>query len=121
MLVADWKMRWLGISSHSTSKDWFGARGLSWHGFQCRYYLWNDEKEIAELHTAMAHQIAASDNHQDCGSVCSMYEALLWGLHLEFPDMKEIDVWQSDNASCYKHIFLYIFILEMQYNISSKL
>ena len=116
LLLIDWKMKFEMVSSHETSQEHFGKRGLPWHGAMLIFFR-RKEVEIDGVRSTVAQryhvyldQIMSGYNKQSALSVICMIEAALDWIHTQFPVIKSV-VLQSDNAKCYNSLIVKVGIL----------
>lgn len=83
------------MKARETSTEFFGKRGISWHGSIVTLV---DEGGKEQRYTV--HDIMHSDSKQDGFAVLSIVELLLRMVKRTWPHVTEC-LLQSDNASCY--------------------
>ena len=110
-IILDFKMKWLPVSPRESQGDWFGKRGISWHG-SC-VIVSNEmlEGRVAPPSGAAATRtydstylffddVIIGEDKQDATAVLVIFDALMERLVKMLPVTESVTV-QSDNAGCY--------------------
>lgn len=104
LLLMDFKMKFEPVVYTEKTVDFFGKRGLSWHGVVAIYS--DGTGGIKHLYID---QIVGNNSKQDKISVLSMYDAALARVKRNIPTVERVFV-LSDNARCYQNHLLPIMI-----------
>lgn len=112
VVLLDFKMKFEPIFFREKSSEFFGKKGISWHGAVVFHMAARDDIEnieyisdMSSLATLYIDHIVGNQTTQDAVAVCSILEAVLHRAKTELPLLSE--VWLlSDNASCYQNNML---------------
>jgi hypothetical protein len=109
-IVMDIKIKFEVMYYREKTTDFYGKKGLSWHGVMVYSRYTSDQiqahAKVSDTPLQLHHlfyydQISFDDSTQDNGAVMSYFEALCIKIREHFPHIKDIFV-QTDNARCYK-------------------
>lgn len=105
VMLADYKMKFEPLRYGEQTVQFFGKKGISWHGVVVFYlpYKYDDEGNYIggeELSTLFYDRIINGDTKQDVGAVTSLLEAAMMRVRIDLPSVKEI-ILLSDNAGFY--------------------
>ena len=110
-------MKFEPLSATETTLDYFGKRGISWHGFCLIFYLCQSVrddtgKETQEpfWYTVYLNQLISDSNKQDSLSVFALLDAAMVQKNEELPFISEL-ILQTDNPKLYSNNFLLCAIL----------
>lgn len=101
MLVVDFKQKVAPQHHRESQQNYFGKRGMSWHG--CMLTYCDPETITQETRDKKVHyfdQIIENDTVQDFTSVACCIESALFCIKNQFPFLKRL-ILVSDNAKCY--------------------
>ncbi len=70
--VMDFKMKFNPINARESTIDYYGKRGISWHGFCLIYYMYDENTKEATKYCAYLDQILSDWNKQDMYCVLSL-------------------------------------------------
>ena len=120
ILIVDFKMKFEAKSSHETTVEHYGKRGIGWHGCAIIYYLYqhkeDDNRNIliddegnqvmyAKKHIVYVDQILEDGNRQDGFVVISLIESVAVAINEQLPFIHDVII-QSDNANQYQNPYL---------------
>ncbi len=103
MLGVDFKMKYTPMMYRESQQNYFGKRGMAWHGsmlIYCDPSLSNEETEEKEKRVHYFDQIIENDTVQDFTSVACCLESAIQCIQRQFPFLKRL-ILVSDNAKCY--------------------
>ena len=111
VILVDYKMKFEAIRFREKTTEFFGKKGMSWHGAVI-FYKANDSAinqteaaDTMELSNLFFDHLISNDMTQDCVAVCSILDAILARLRIELPSVQRF--WLlSDNARCYQNDLL---------------
>lgn len=117
-LVIDFKMKYESKYHRGKTTEFFGKRGVGWHGALLIWYERNADTGEAVKRSKYIDQILKGSNKQDGLAVAALLEAAVWQVKRAFPFFERITL-QSDNAKCYhaKMLLLMIPLLSFQLGI----
>jgi hypothetical protein len=109
LLVLDWKMKLLASYYRMKSSEWYGRKGLSYHGAMVilKPAPSVEEKDVrgGEINDGDMQMyfidMMTDDSTQDKVAVCNIIQQTTRIISEKFPHLKEVDI-LSDGASCYK-------------------
>ncbi len=119
MIVMDFKMKFESVYFREKTTEFYGKKGLSWHGalLYTRYTHEEqtsaairqemapsgsrDKHDLLDYHITYFDHISSGDSKQDHVAVWAYFDAVLRKMRECLPHVKAIYV-QSDNARCYK-------------------
>jgi len=106
MVVMDFKMKFESLYFREKTTDFYGKKGLSWHGSMVYSRYTSSEREASEeslldYHITYYDHISSGDSKQDYVAVMSYFEAVCRRITTELPHVRSLYV-QSDNARCYE-------------------
>jgi hypothetical protein len=114
-IILDFKMKFEAKYFREKTTEWYGKKGLPWHGSMI-YSLYTlsekleaeaEGKNLANFKINYCDHIATGDSMQDWFSVLSYFEAVLVQIKNVLPHVRRLFI-QSDNAKCYRKIELLI-------------
>lgn len=109
-IVMDFKMKFEAMYYREKTLDFYGKKGLSWHGGMIYRRYTEDEKvsirtttkkEPQQFHIQYYDHISAGDTTQDFTAVLAYFEASCIRLAKDHAHIKKVSA-QTDNARCYK-------------------
>ena len=111
MIVMDFKMKFEAMYYREKTIDFYGKKGLTWHGVQVysRYSSTDKDKydNLQPYHISYYDQIISTGGKQDWMVVLSCFEAVVMNIKRTMPNVTKVYV-QSDNAKCYRSAFLVV-------------
>lgn len=110
LMLADYKMKYEPIRYREKTLDFFGKKGISWHGivvFHLDKCYDESGKYTGPEHLSMLFydHFIQGDTQQDVTAVASILEAGIMRLKKDLPNVTEI-ILLSDNAACYQNLTL---------------
>eukprot|EP00049_Salpingoeca_infusionum_P013069 m.244130 g.244130 ORF g.244130 m.244130 type:complete len:880 (-) comp15351_c0_seq3:204-2843(-) len=105
VVIADWKVKWEPRYYRETTRQHFGKRGISWHGYLLHFYDYDAINDEAVRKTVYCDQVIDGSNKQDGSAVLATLEAFLQAIRARLPFIQSICL-QSDNAGCYRSSLL---------------
>ena len=125
----DFKMKFEAMYHREKTTDFYGKKGLSWHGAMVYSRYTSDQiqahAKVSDTPLQLHHlfyydQISFDDSTQDNGAVMSYFEALCIKIREHFPHINAVFV-QTDNARCYKALELIYTLYVIAYHHSLKI
>ena len=114
VILIDYKMKFEAIRFREKTTEFFGKKGMSWHGAVVFYYNSTESSTHSassaagqedEIRTLFFDHLLTNDMKQDRVAVLSLLDAILARLKIELPDVKRFHL-ISDNARCYQNDLL---------------
>ena len=107
LILIDFKMKFEPIYFREKTNQFYGKKGISWHGsvvFSPHNPHEGDpvDKDLKYMDMFYFDHILHDDSTQDSDAVLSIFEALLFRLKNNHSHITNIWI-QSDNASCYQY------------------
>ena len=91
-------------STRETTIEYFGKRGIGWHGFAVVYYQLDHEGNTIR-NIVYIDQILNDTNKQNGTTVVGLLEVTITAIMLELPFIKNAII-TSNNATCYQNHFV---------------
>lgn len=105
VIVVDWKMKFEPLRFRENTVDFYGEKGLSWHGAAVYYLDPENSEDVVlgnEFQMLFMDHIMKDDTTEDWQAVASSLEAMLKRIKSELPYVTKA-VLVSDNAGCYNN------------------
>ena len=100
ILTMDYKMKLAAMSFRESQQNYFGKRGMCWHGAMLHYRHQNEDEGEKKIRIHYFDQVIENDTVQDFTSVACCLESALTCIKEQFPFIKRLTL-VSDNAKCY--------------------
>lgn len=113
IVTMDYKMKYQPGMYREKSTDWYGQKGLSWHGGVVTYRTDRDKTQNSEgnevhLRNIYLDHVCGNSTDQNAYSVCTILELICRKVREEVPTIKEVII-ACDNASTYANNMMPVF------------
>ncbi len=111
MIILDFKMKFESKYFREKTSEFYGKKGMTWHGAMVYSRYTEEAKEVAAqagkqlepFNITYYDHISTGDSKQDWFAVLSYFEAVIIRMKKDLPHVKRVYV-QCDNANCYRTV-----------------